>query len=264
MMPETRSWRTILGAVVGLMMAGLLSAVSLATGDPRGHGNNREEDTLLVWASDKAHVAPDFLAVLDFDRDSRTYGKVLRTVPLTGASAVGNEPHHVGLSRDGRTLALGGLLSVLRGQDQVFFFDVTQAATADVHPLGQSAAGLDHRRVRPAQERRLSRDLHGRRGRRATRTGGRVQRQDEGGADLAPDILPTRGSIRTASRSTKTHNLMVTSDFICPLRTLHVHGGATADIRGSVRVWDFAQRDDRPRPSPSATRRTRPARWRCS
>ena len=37
----------------------------------------------------------------------------------------GNEPHHVGLSRDGRTLALGGLLSVLRGQDQVFFFDVS-------------------------------------------------------------------------------------------------------------------------------------------
>jgi hypothetical protein len=38
------------------------------------------------------------------------------------------------------------------------------------------------------------------------------------------------------------HNLMVTSDFICPLRTLHVHGGDMADIRGSVRVWDFAQR----------------------
>ena len=43
---------------------------------------------------------------------------------MTGVNAVGNEPHHVGLSRDGQTLALGGLLSVLRGQDQVFFFDV--------------------------------------------------------------------------------------------------------------------------------------------
>ena len=97
------------------------------------------EDTLIVWASDQAHNAPDFLAVIDFDRDSRRYGKVLRTVPLEGASAVGNEPHHVGLSRDGRTLALGGLLSVLRGQDQVFFFDVTQSTPSDVHPLGQSA-----------------------------------------------------------------------------------------------------------------------------
>ena len=35
---------------------------------------------------------------------------------------------------------------------------------------------------------------------------------------------------------------MVTSDFICPLNTLHVHGGERADIRGSVRVWDLAQR----------------------
>jgi hypothetical protein len=39
------------------------------------------------------------------------------------------------------------------------------------------------------------------------------------------------------------HNLMVTSDFICALPTLHVHGGSTADLRGSVRVWDFARRE---------------------
>src|SRR5205085_9038520 len=49
---------------------------------------------------------------------------IKRTVPLSGASAIGNEPHHVGISNDGRTLAVGGLLSILRGQDQVFFFDV--------------------------------------------------------------------------------------------------------------------------------------------
>src|SRR4029453_1307952 len=113
------TWRrTILSVAGGLMATGLLLGVSLAGAD---HGEN----TLLVWASDKAHIEPDFVAVIDFDRDSRTYGKVLRTVPLSGASAFSNEPHHVGLSRDGRTLALGGLLSVLRGQDQVFFFDVS-------------------------------------------------------------------------------------------------------------------------------------------
>ena len=96
-----------------------------AVGRDPGWLQIRGENTLLVWASDQAHIAPDFVAVIDFDRDSPTYGKVLRTVPLSGASAFGNEPHHVGLSRDGRTMALGGLLSVLRGQDQVFFFDVT-------------------------------------------------------------------------------------------------------------------------------------------
>src|SRR5579871_4088879 len=105
--------------VVRLIMAiGLLLGVTSAFAD-------NEETTLLVWAGDVAHIAPDFVAVIDFDPNSASYGKVLSTVPLAGRSAIGNEPHHVGISNDGRTVALGGLLSVLRGQDQVFFYDVT-------------------------------------------------------------------------------------------------------------------------------------------
>src|SRR5215813_15046325 len=68
------------------------------------------EQTLLVWAGDQAHHAPDFVAVVDFDAESPTYGTVLRTVPLPsslGPGAIGNEPHHVGLSADSRTMALG-------------------------------------------------------------------------------------------------------------------------------------------------------------
>ena len=117
-MTRTTWLRRSAAVICGLIATGLLLGVSLA-------GSDRGENTLLVWASDEAHKEPDFLAVIDFDRDSRTYGKVLRTVPLSGASAFYNEPHHVGLSLDGRTMALGGLLSVLRGQDQVFFFDVS-------------------------------------------------------------------------------------------------------------------------------------------
>src|ERR1700682_5025825 len=71
---------------------------------------------LFVWAGDQARQAPDFLAVVDFDEDSATYGKVLTTVPLPGPGETGNEPHHVGLSATGRILACGGLLSVLKGQ----------------------------------------------------------------------------------------------------------------------------------------------------
>src|ERR1700733_12231070 len=102
-----------------LMAVGLLLTAQLAFAHDNGNDSRRDEDaTLLVWAGDKAHEAPDFLAVVDFDRDSRTYGKVIRTVPLPagvlGKGAIGNEPHHAGLSQDGRTLALGGLLSFLR------------------------------------------------------------------------------------------------------------------------------------------------------
>src|SRR5437588_316132 len=58
---------------------------------------------------------------------SPDYGKVVRTVPLPPPGNVGNEPHHCHLSADGNVLACGGLLSVLRGQNDIFFFDVAQA-----------------------------------------------------------------------------------------------------------------------------------------
>src|SRR5207247_6548988 len=67
---------------------------------------------------------PDFLAVINFDEKSPKYGAVIRSVPLPGAGATGNEPHHVGLSSDGKVLAAGGLLSVLKGQPEIFFFNV--------------------------------------------------------------------------------------------------------------------------------------------
>src|SRR5437762_2130102 len=111
------------------LAVGLLLSAHLAVAHDNDYARN-DDQTLLVWAGDKAHEAPDFLAVIDFDPDSRNYGKVIRTVPLPagvlGKGAVGNEPHHAGLSQDGRTLALGGLLSFLRSQPQVFFFDVSR------------------------------------------------------------------------------------------------------------------------------------------
>src|ERR1700759_4966649 len=99
-MTGTTRKRTIVHLGFAVIAAGLLG-VSLAAG-------HEEEKTLLIWASDQAHLAPDFVSVVDFDPDSRHYGTVIRNVPLEGPGAVGNEPHHVGLSRDGRTLALGG------------------------------------------------------------------------------------------------------------------------------------------------------------
>src|SRR5215475_5593663 len=117
----TRTTQVIVGVAAVALFAGTTFTFA---------HNNNDGETLIVWAGDKAHEAPDFLAVVDFDRDSKQYGNILRIVPLPagalGTGAVGNEPHHAGLSSDGRTLALGGLLSFLRGQPQVFFFDVSQ------------------------------------------------------------------------------------------------------------------------------------------
>jgi hypothetical protein len=219
------------GAVIAI---GLLFGATLAFAE-------KAENTLLVWAADAAHIAPDFVAVIDFDRDSPTYGKVFRTVPLSGASALGNEPHHVGVSRDGRTMALGGLLSVLRGQDQVFFFDVSDPRhptfiRSDNPPessITDELTPLDNGGF-------LVTFMGGGNGAHP----GRVVEYDAGLKFVKawPTILPTDGFNPHGISIDEKHNLMVTSDFICPLLTLHVHGGNTANLRGTVRVWDFAQR----------------------
>src|SRR5713101_1055539 len=112
----------------GVLTAAVLLSISLPSGSliriARADRDNNERH-LFVWAGDQARVNPDFLAVIDFDEHSRDYGNVITKVPLPGPGATGNEPHHVGLSADGKVLAAGGLLSVLQGQKEVFFFDVS-------------------------------------------------------------------------------------------------------------------------------------------
>src|SRR5205809_535370 len=115
MLQRSRSWMLVVSLV--LVVVALWS-----TAQARDDGRER---LLYVWAGDQARTAPDFLAVVDFDPTSAHYGRVITTRPLAGPGATGNEPHHVGLSSDGRTLALGGLLSVLKGQPEIFFFDVS-------------------------------------------------------------------------------------------------------------------------------------------
>ena len=73
----------------------------------------------------QARVSPDFLAVINFDQEFRDYGKVIATAPFAAPDATGNEPYHIGLSSDGKVVTCGGLLSVLKGQKEIFFFDVS-------------------------------------------------------------------------------------------------------------------------------------------
>jgi selenium-binding protein 1 len=233
-----RTLRRVQQVVRGALVTGLLVGTTLAFAE-------KPADTLIVWAGDKAHEAPDFIAVIDFDRDSPSYGKILRTVPLPvtrlGAGTVGNEPHHVGISHDGQTLALGGLLSILRGQDQVFFFDVTtprrpKFLRSDNPPessIADEFAALSTGGF-------LATFMGGPNGAQP----GRVVEYDANRnfVNAWPTSLPTDGFNPHGIALDEAHNLMVTSDFICPLLTLHVHDGDKAHLRGSIRVWDLAQR----------------------
>jgi 56kDa selenium binding protein (SBP56) len=228
----------------GVIAAGLFLGVTLAFAHRAENADiaDSAENTLLVWAADKAHKAPDFVAVIDFDRDSPDYGRVLSTVPLSGANAMGNEPHHVGLSRDGRTMALGGLLSVLRGQDQVFFFDVTDPRQPTfIRSDNPPESSITDELVPLRNGGFLVTFMGGSSGAHP----GRVVEYDAGLTFVRawPATPPTDGFNPHGISIDEAHNLMVTSDFICPLRTLHIHDGDTADLRGSIRVWDFARRE---------------------
>src|SRR5215471_1202230 len=195
---------------------------------------------LFVWAGDQARQSPDFLAVVDFDESSPSYGKIITTLPLPGPGASGNEPHHVGLSADGNVLGCGGLLSVLKGQKEVFFFDVSDPAspkfmssadppqsaiTDDFYPLPgggflvtMMGGAMGHAPGRVAE---FNRNL---------------DLVAEHPAEPPDDGFNPHGiSVRPEV------NLMVTSDFICPATTLHAVPG-DLELRGSVRVWNFKKR----------------------
>ena len=125
MIRRGRVTATLLLTTIGSL--GVLASVIAGTGRVRNDAEDEEKaKTLYVWAGDQARVAPDFLAVIDFDEDSPRYGRVIRTVPVPGPGGSGNEPHHCHLSADKTILACGGLLSLLRGQNSIFFFDVSE------------------------------------------------------------------------------------------------------------------------------------------
>src|SRR5438477_7766108 len=111
--------RLFLTAAVAIGTANIMLA------DDFGHG--RKDKVLYIWAQDQAHVAPDFLAVINFDDESSQYGTVIKTVPLPPPGNIGNEPHHCHLNLTKTILGCGGLLSLLKGQNGIFFFDVTDA-----------------------------------------------------------------------------------------------------------------------------------------
>ena len=75
--------------------------------------------------------AADFVAVVDFNEKSSTYGHILKVVPLVsnpskGIGQTGNEPHHSGISSDGKYYITGGLLSFLTKQKEIFVWKIPQ------------------------------------------------------------------------------------------------------------------------------------------
>ena len=104
-----RSFARATQVVLGVLVVVLLSGAALTFAH-----NNSEGETLIVWAGDKAHEAPDFLAVVDFDRDSQHYGNILRIVPLPAGAlgALVELPRREAAKRELQRLGCGGTAHV--------------------------------------------------------------------------------------------------------------------------------------------------------
>jgi hypothetical protein len=233
--------KTILKAVSFAALPAAIAGV-IWVGSASGQSGPRAENEkyMFIWAGDQARNAPDFLAVLNFDDRSPKYGSLLTTVPLPEPGASGNEPHHVGLSADGKVLAAGGLLSVLKGQKEIFFFDVSNpekpsflsaadpplsAITDDFYPLANGGflvtmmGGANGAHPGRVVEFDASRNI--------------VKEYPENPPDhgFNPHGIAVRPDL----------NLMLTTDFVCPTTTLHAVPG-DLDLRGTVRVWNLQSR----------------------
>jgi len=229
----------VAGAVLTLL--GLTIAVGTSFGDDdRDRGRNQPSKTLYVWAGDQARVAPDFLAVIDFDEDSKTYGKVIRTVPVPPPGNVSNEAHHCHLSADKKILGCGGLLSLLRGQNGIFFFDVSDAR----HPKFLFSASTSQSSITddflPLEDGGF---LITQMGSAAGGEPGRVAEFDRRLQRVGEwPVHPPQDGFNPHGISARPElNLMVTSDFMMPASSLNIVPGDPL-LRGAIRVWDLEER----------------------
>ena len=237
---KSRAVRMTMLAMLVVVLAGTPLARNERGNAANDDRHDDEAKTLYVWAGDQARVAPDFLAVIDFDEDSPRYGKVIRSVPVPGPGSSGNEPHHCHLSADKNILACGGLLALLRGQNSIFFFDVSQprrprflfSTSGTLSNITDDFLPLKHGGFLVTQM--------------GSHTGGAPGRVAEFDRNLHmvaewPTNPPGHGFNPHGISARQDMNLMVTSDFIMPDSTLNVVPGDPM-LRGSIRVWDLESR----------------------
>jgi selenium-binding protein 1 len=95
------------------------------------------EKILYVWTRDADHQQSDFLAVVDADPKSKSYGKVIGTAPTNSAA---NEAHHFGYTANADRIFGAGMFS-----NKLFIYDVKRSPrsprlirTVDLDPTGYS------------------------------------------------------------------------------------------------------------------------------
>ncbi len=215
----------------------------------RGGKQDGEEKVLYIWAQDQAQVAPDFLAVVDFDEQSPKYGEVINVVPVPPPGNTGNEPHHCHLNSTKTILGCGGLLSLLKNQNGIFFFDVSNAKKPRFMFSAKAVESSMTDDFMPLENGGF---LITQMGSANGMAPGRVAEFDGNMHFVAnhfgpwslfqewPSEPPLDGFNPHGISARPDLNLMMTSDFILPSSTLM--GSMGPVLRGSVRIWDYRER----------------------
>jgi hypothetical protein len=144
-------------------------------------------------------------------------------------------------SVDQSILACGGLLSLLKGQNGIFFFDITDARRPKFisSTRAPSSSITDDFLALPGGG-----FLVTNMGSASGGAGGRVVEFDKDLKLVAehPSVSPADGGFNPHGMDADfSNNRLVTSDFINPVTTLNAFAGAL-ELRSSVRFWDLQQR----------------------
>jgi hypothetical protein len=187
--------------------------------------------------------------VINFDEESSGYGKVIKTVPIPPPGNIGNEPHHCHLNSNKTILGCGGLLSLLKGQNGIFFFDVTEATSPRFLFSTKAVESSITDDFLPIEGGGF---LITQMGAADGTAPGRVAEFDGGMHFVAnhfgtmsmfrewPERPPLDGFNPHGISARPDLNLMMTSDFVLPTSTLAGSPGPV--LRGSVRIWDYRAR----------------------
>ena len=194
---------------------------------------------MYVWAGTVGRTKPDRLVTLNFDAGSRDYGKVVSDTIIPGPGGINNEPHHCGLSANGKVLACGGLLGSMHDHNWLFFFSLANPA----HPVLISSqktplAAFPDAFVPLKDNGFLVTEM-------GSLDGGAPGRVAEfNGEDKLTGLYPAEPPSAFNPHGIDIRpglNLMVTCDFVKPASTLNAVPGPVV-LRSSVRVWNFRDR----------------------
>ena len=117
-MKRGKAARRLIWAAIGavFLLGPTHSAMAEICLSPYVKQRTGQEKYLYVWSVDADAKDNDFMAVIDVNMTSPTYGKILTTVDV---GSKGNEPHHMGLTDDRTRIWAGTLFS-----NKIFIFDI--------------------------------------------------------------------------------------------------------------------------------------------